>query len=410
MWRTLLSLAVHSIESNRKRTVLTLLGIVVGTLTLILVLSLGNGLQQIIYQQLGSLASDNVYLEVKSPDTVKSAGLSMLQITTLDEKDEQDVLALPNVQRAYGWYNGQGKLQYGQGEQTVTIMAVGADYAVASGLSMQSGRFYTLAENASQKRVIVLGKKLAAEVSPQGEAGAIGQTVKLLGKSFTVVGVLAEQGTQGFFDPDKGAYVPVKTAQKQLFGIDHYQAIVAQLLDMEQADKTIWQMTQILRRNHHITDPAKDDFRITSYDEVLSIVGDITGGVSLLLGVIAGISLLVGGVGIMNVMYVTVAERTKEIGLRKALGAPEASIMRQFLIEAVLVTALGGGLGAVLGVLMAWGLSVVGGHFGYGWAFVFPWEAVGIGMGTVLLIGFVFGYSPARRASLLDPITALRSE
>jgi len=405
----LTGVAMRELTRNVKRTLLTVLGVVVGTGTLVLVLSLGEGLEQVIYQQLGMLSPNAMWVEVRVPKSTRSGSpIDAVNIKTMNDKDQEAIEKLPNVDATYGWYTGQGKIKAGKQNQTSLILAVGDKYNYIQGTNMRSGRFFTAKEDRSRQKLVVLGSDLAEDLASSDEE-IIGKNVKIDNKSFRVIGVMASQGSSGFFNPDTVAYIPVRTGQS-MWGVQHLQAIVVNIIDMEKAERTRWRTAEILRQNHDIDSPEKDDFQITTSDEALSIVGDVTGGISILLGALAGISLVVGGVGIMNVMYVTVTERTREIGLRKSIGAPRRAILMQFLIEAVLITLLGGVIGVIGGALLSWIASVGAGYAGYGWDFTIPSMAVVLALSVSVGIGLLFGYRPAKRAASLDPISALRSE
>ena len=350
-----------------------------------------------------------MWVEVRVPKSTRSGSpIDAVNIKTMNDKDQEAIEKLPNVDATYGWYTGQGKIKAGKQNQTSLILAVGDKYNYIQGTNMRSGRFFTAKEDRSRQKLVVLGSDLAEDLASSDEE-IIGKNVKIDNKSFRVIGVMASQGSSGFFNPDTVAYIPVRTGQS-MWGVQHLQAIVVNIIDMEKAERTRWRTAEILRQNHDIDSPEKDDFQITTSDEALSIVGDVTGGISILLGALAGISLVVGGVGIMNVMYVTVTERTREIGLRKSIGAPRRAILMQFLIEAVLITLLGGVIGVIGGALLSWIASVGAGYAGYGWDFTIPSMAVVLALSVSVGIGLLFGYRPAKRAASLDPISALRSE
>lgn len=222
------------------------------------------------------------------------------------------------------------------------------------------------------------------------------------------MGVAEEIGSKFFLDMDEAVYMPVYTLQKKYLGTDHIQAMSLQMEDPSLILQTIDDVERILRSNHAIKNPDKDDFVIRTQDQAMEIVGAVTGGISFLLLAIAGISLVVGGVGIMNIMYVAVSERTHEIGLRKAIGAKPSAIKRQFIFESILITLVGGGIGTLAGVLISWLVSVGAQALGFNWPFVLTFSSLIFAFSSSAIIGMIFGYTPARKAAELDPILALR--
>lgn len=411
---SLFSSAIRIFRRNAKRTLLTLLGTVVGTAILVIVMSVGEGLRQFVVDQLSTLSPQNIYVEIKAPSSVSSRGegsvISALSITTLDDRDLEDFEEIPDVNSIMGWYNGQDKIQYERKSQTVTIFAVGEQYPQVMSVDAEYGEFFTKADNEGLRQVIVLGSQIAEDLSPKGKELILGKSVKLGARSFRVVGIAEEKGNLGFFDQDTVVMIPVNTGRKKLWGVDHYQALVVQVVDLNQIPRVVREIRRVLYRNHDIDSEDKEDFRISTYDQVMDIVGTVTGGINVLLIALASISLLVGGVGIMNVMYVTVTERTREIGLRKAVGAPPLIILLQFLIEAGLITLFGGILGSLLGILLSFLMSIGASSVGVDFAFIISWPSIGIAIFVAFMLGLIFGFAPARKASQLDSIESLRSE
>jgi putative ABC transport system permease protein len=228
--------------------------------------------------------------------------------------------------------------------------------------------------------------------------------------NFQVIGVYNSRGGLGGGNDDDTLYMPLETAQKKMLGIDYLLVGIVQLRDTNLADATAEDIKQLLRRNHNITDPVKDDFLVQTQAQALGTFNTIFNGITILLIAIAAISLVVGGVGIMNIMYVVVTERTAEIGLKKAVGATQGDILREFLVESILVTILGGILGILLGAGLGWLVSVIATKAGLAWAFTVPLSAIFLAVGVSAAIGIFFGVLPARSAAKLDPITALQYE
>ncbi len=273
---------------------------------------------------------------------------------------------------------------------------------------MAKGRPYSEIEDRAADQVAVLGADIAIDLF--GQEDPLGKTVRVGEYNFLVIGVYERRGSFGFSNDDQQVFVPLKTAQKKLLGIDHLFYVLAQAKDPAQAEATAEDMRYILRQNHDIQDPAKDDFAVQTQAQGLETFDQILKGITFLLIAVAAISLLVGGVGIMNIMYVAVTERIAEIGLKKSVGAKEKDILAEFLTEAVILTVLGGVLGILLGALLSYGVALGARAFGFAWDFSVPASGVFLGLGVSTVIGLLFGVFPARTAAKMQPIDALRSE
>ena len=273
------------------------------------------------------------------------------------------------------------------------------------------GRFFNENENNSSAKVAVLGSGLAEEFF--GENDPLNKKVKVKGQSFKVIGVLEPQGmlsSVGGIDMNDFVYLPLQTTLREILGIDYLSEIVLMVSGEEYLPQAREEIARMLRRNHNITDPDKDDFMITTMDEILNQVNEISVILNLLLGFLAAISLLVGGIGIMNIMLVSVSERTREIGLRKSLGATRKDIMGQFLIESLIITSLGGFVGAFLGISNSLIAGIAARTQGLAWPLTISWLAILVAFFVSMAIGLIFGIYPARQAARLNPIDALRRE
>jgi putative ABC transport system permease protein len=418
MFITLLKLSLRSLSANKTRAALTTLGIVVGTATVIVVLSVGQGVKALILKQLSTITPETLFVEIQVPIKAASrmeknnksgeAIATGVQITTMKIKDVEDAKKLPNIFSASGQAMGQANTTYRNEELTSMLLAVQASIQDIEKNKLIAGRFFTDEEDKSLSRVAVIGYDLKDKLF-HGE-DPIGKNIKIKQINFKVVGVMEKRGMQMFMNLDESIYLPLETAQKLILGIDYIPYFVIKMQDKNKIASTIYNLETMLRRNHNIKDPAKDDFAIRTQDEAMGIINTITGGISLLLFAIAAISLIVGGVGIMNVMYVTVTERTKEIGLKKAIGAPPAVILKEFIFEAIIITLVGGIIGIFLGIFISWGASAIAKLFSFDWPFVISLPGVAISFSVSALIGLIFGYAPAKRASKLHPIEALRYE
>ncbi len=416
-WLTYIQLAFKSFRRNIMRTLLTGLGIVISIASVIIVISAAQGVKGFIIGQFDSFGSNLIQTEPKLPSTnVKSGESHEAQalgtvITTLTIDDMKAIKRIPNIKTIYAGQMAQAIATSETNKKTVNLMGATAGvFDIDTGKIASGGRQFTEDEDNSQARVVILGAEVAKELF--GDNEAVGQQVKIKQKNFEVIGVYEPRGSSMFFNFDVFAYMPLQTLQKQILGIDYVTFISSQYIDKSKLAGTVDDIEQLLRARHSInsSDPDKDDFAVTTTDDVASILDTIIGGFTILLVALAGISLIVGGVGIMNIMYVTVLERTFEIGLRKAVGARRQEIMRQFLSEAIVVTMMGGMAGIIVGVLVSYLISVAAGAVGFKWAFVVPLYSVVLATGFSAACGLIFGIYPARRAADLDPIEALRKE
>ena len=257
--------------------------------------------------------------------------------------------------------------------------------------------------------VVVIGTKVSEELFAQNDP--VDVKIKIGGRNFRVIGLMAKKGQASFVNFDDAVIIPYTTAQRYVFGIKHYNRLVVEADTEEHVEDTVKDITITLRNNHNITDPEKDDFFVETQVDALNTVKTVTDTLTLFLAAVAAISLLVGGIGIMNIMLVSVTERTREIGLRKAVGATESNILTQFLLESITLTGIGGLIGITLGALISYALSlIISQAAGIAWGFTFPWSAAALGLAVASGVGLVFGLYPARQAAKKNPIEALRYE
>lgn len=412
--------SIKVLKSNLIRTILTTLGIIIGIASVILVLSAGAGFRGLVNSQLEVWGTDTLFIETKVPPTTKnissknpasadfSRAGSAVAITTLKQKDLNDIKKIDNVKNTYGIVTGLSVASYGNNAKNVIYYGMSHERFEIDKNTLKSGRFFSQTEDFGSSQVIILGYNIAKDLFEQDDP--LGKLVKIGNLNFQVIGVYNEQGSFGGFNADDIIYMPLTTAQKKLLGINHLLVGVVQMENSNISDITAEQIRQIIRKNHNITDPVKDDFVVTTQAEALEIFDTIFGGITILLICIASISLIVGGVGIMNIMYVIVTERTSEIGLKKALGARNNDILLEFLIESVVVTIIGGILGIILGALLSWVVFLIAKNSGLDWVFKVPFYSILIGVGVSGTIGIIFGVFPALSASKLDPIEAMRYE
>lgn len=402
--------SIKALLSNKTRTLLTTLGIMIGIATVILVLSAGAGFRGLINNQLATIGADTLYIQTKIPSSSKNLASSEgsgVIITTLNQRDLDSVKALPNVVNDYGVVIGQAVASYRNNQKSAAYFGSSAARFQIDQSTLKSGRFYTAAEDSSGAQVVILGSKIATDLFKQDDP--LGKLLRIGNLNFLVIGVYNPSSGLGGGN-DNYLFIPLNTAQKKMLGINYLLEAVVQLKDVKLSDLTANQISGVIRHNHGITDSAKDDFKVTTQAQVLGIFNTIFNGITFLLIAIAAISLIVGGVGIMNIMYVVVTERTSEIGLKKALGARDSDILKEFLIEAVLITLVGGSIGILFGAFLSWIVTLVAVRGGLAWTFALPLYAVGIGFGVSAIIGIGFGVFPAVGAAKLDPIEALQRE
>jgi putative ABC transport system permease protein len=349
-----------------------------------------------------------IQTEIKVPSS--EASFVTGEITTLKLEDMEAINKLSNISESYAASIGQEKISYGGESKRIMIFGVSSPYQrIDIKTVLAEGNFFPESDDDSQALVVVLGSEIKKTLF--GEQSAIDKFVTISNKKFRVLGVLEEQGGGfGFMDFNDMAYMPITTLHKRVLGIDHAMYFMHQVKDVSVAEDTASEIRYVLRERHDISDPEKDDFRVSTMAEMLDSLNIITDAITYLLLAIVLISLLVGGVGIMNIMYVTVSERTPEIGLRKALGATEKDITLQFLVEAMLITFWGWLVGAVLGLLISLLLNYVAKAFNLGWEYAFPFQGILVSLLFSIISGLLFGYRPAKQAAKLDPIVALRQE
>jgi putative ABC transport system permease protein len=408
-------LAFKNLRTNVGRTVLTLVGIVIGITSVILIMTTGQGVKNFIMDLIGTFGNDVIQVEVKVPATSATSsqnamGQAMgIQITTLKQEDAAAIAKLPNVDSIYTANFTQELATYQGIKKRALLFGASADVPRADpGVKLMEGNFYTEADDRSLAQVAVIGPDIREIFF--GNGPAIGKEIKIKGMNYKVIGVLAKRGTFGVVNYDELIYLPVETLNKKMLGIDYLRNIFVKVKDQNLLDVTVADMTDTMRRQHRITDPNKDDFSVISLKEAQDMIGKVFNTINILLLALTSISLVVGGVGIMNIMYVAVVERTFEIGLRKAVGATSGDILKQFLLEAIFVTLAGGIVGVILGYIFTLVLERIFANLGFALNLSVSMQAIEIAVGFSMAVGIVFGYYPARKASMLTPMEALRKE
>lgn len=399
------------LNRNRVRSFLTMLGIVIGVMSVVIIMSVGAGAQSLILNQVKSLGSNLVgVLPGKSDDQGPPAAVFGIVVTTLTNEDGRAIMAGGNPHLiAYTPYvRGADTVTAGDYKTDTSFVGVNADYLNVEEAKLASGRFFTDEEDRGLARVAVLGSATAKDLFP--DTDPVGKSIKIKRTNFTVIGVIKERGVSGFQNQDDQIFVPVTSAQKLLLGINYVSFMRLKVDDAAYTDNSLEFIQSVLRERHHITDPENDDFSVRSANQGIEVLTTITNALRFFLAAIAAISLLVGGIGIMNIMLAAVEERTKEIGLRKAVGATNRDVITQFLVETILITFLGGLIGIALGVIISISIARIAVAQGYSWDLVISPGSIMLGCVVSISIGLLFGISPARRASHLHPIEALRYE
>ena len=403
--------AIIGLKTNKSRSILTILGIVIGITAIILVMSLGEGAQNLILSEVQSIGSKTIGVSPGRHPTGFSDVMSLFA-DSLKEKD-LEVLGkktnVPYAEKIIPIVFGSESVIYGNESYRATVYGVSPDFAGIYNIQPQQGRIFEDEEVKSKSDVAVLGYKVKDELF--GDSDALNEKIKIKGKNFRVIGVLPKKGQSAFVNFDDALIVPHTTAQQYIFGIKFYHRLVVEADSEKNVDQTADDIVATLRNSHDITDPEKDDFFVETQAGAMEQVSTITNILTLFLAAVAAISLLVGGVGIMNIMLVSVTERTREIGLRKALGAKSAEILWQFLLESITLTVLGGIIGITLGAFFSFLTALALSRFaGLDWKFIFPISAALLGLGVSAGVGLVFGLYPARQAAKKSPMEALRYE
>jgi putative ABC transport system permease protein len=405
-----IKIAFKALLLNKTRSFLTMLGIIIGIMAVIILISAGTGAQSLIINQVKGVGSNLIFVVPGGSTNSKFAPPAQLQGVVITSLTDQDVKSLqnktlaPDLQYVSPEVRGQFDVSFGTQDEQAQVAGEDENYPIVRNLNLSSGDWFTKSAVDGFAQVAILGSKIKDDLF--GNQDPIGQIVKIKNLSFRVVGVTAPKGLGPLgVDQDSQVIVPVTTAQKILLGINHYSLIQIQVTNESVIPQAQDEVTSILRSNHNITDPNKDDFTVRNQQDALALLSTITGALTIFLGAIAGISLVVGGIGIMNIMLVSVTERTREIGLRKAIGAKRSDILLQFLFEAIILTTLGGIIGVILGYGGSIGIAKLG-----NWSPQVPWYAISLAVGVSALFGLGFGIYPANKASKLDPIEALRYE
>ena len=401
----LAKIALKAMVRNKMRTFLTMLGIIIGVASVIVMLAIGQGSKKSIQNQISSMGSNMIFVRPNS-DMREGVRMDASSMQTLEIADVEAIKkSCPSVSAVSPQVSSGGQVIYSSNNWPTSMQGVNADYLSIRKLSLKEGRIFNEQELNSSSKVCVIGQTVVENLFTNGES-PIGKTIRFNKIPFKVIGVLAEKGENTFGqDQDDIVIAPYTTVQKRIMAITWVQSIFTSTVSEEASSKAVDEISKALRKSHKLKSTENDDFEVRSQAELINTFSSITNMLTILLAAIASISLFVGGIGIMNIMFVSVTERTREIGLRMAIGGREVDIMLQFLIESVMISFAGGLIGVMFGFIFAYGVSTI-----FGWPIAITSFSVILSFIVCLATGVFFGWYPARKASYLDPIEALRYE
>ncbi len=396
--------ALGAIRANKLRSVLTALGIVIGVAAVITMVALGSGAQKAVQDRIQALGTNLLsiypgqsFMRGVAVSFDTRASLTMDDALALSQGASTLTAVVPEMSRNL-------QVKYGNQNSNVSIVGTTPNYAQVNNFKIEAGRMFTAGDDEGRRRVAVIGASIPTMFNANG-AAMIGQEILIRGIPFEIVGLLGAKGAQGFMNQDEQILIPLNTARYRVFGTDRLRSINVQVRSTDSVGVAMLEIERVLRRTHQIRPGGDNDFQIRNRTEFLATFEETTKTFTYLLAGIAAVSLIVGGIGIMNIMLVSVTERTREIGTRKALGATRRNIMLQFLVEAVTLCLLGGTIGILLGSGLAIAMAKLA-----GWNTVISPASIAIAVAFSAGVGIFFGLWPARRAALLDPIVALRYE
>lgn len=404
LFTELLKMALLSLVANKLRTVLTMLGIIIGVCAVIAMVSVGMGVKKNVTDSISRLGSNMLIVMSGSSNRggIRGAAGSVQTLTYDDAEAIKDKIKYVNYVSPTVQTSSQ--IVYGHENWSTTVTGVVPEYVSIQSLTMQSGIFFGAHDVDVRNRVAVIGTTVATNLF--GTVNPVGKKIRIGNAPYTVIGLIASKGqSSGGQDQDDVVLIPLTTAQERLLGITYVRSINVQVAEEDRMDEVQENIEKLLRQRHRIREGSDDDFNVRNLTSLMETMSQTTTMITLLLGSIAGISLIVGGIGIMNIMMVSVTERTREIGIRKAIGATYNSIMLQFLIESTMISILGGIIGIFFGIGLAQAISKFG-----NFTTVISGLSIVASFGFSLFVGIFFGMLPARKAARLDPIDALRYE
>ncbi|HIK04090.1 MAG TPA: ABC transporter permease [Trichormus sp. M33_DOE_039] len=405
----ILSMATETLWSNKLRTGLTMLGVIIGIASVIAITSVGQGVQKSVEQQIQALGT-NVLQVLAGAARSGNISRGVGSTSTLTWEDAKAIAQqAPSAEIVSAYLQRNAQVVYNGENTSTTILGTDLNYPDARNTYPQAGRFFTQEELDTAAQVAAIGPTVQRTLFGESDQ-VIGERIRIQGEAYEIIGIMEAKGSQGPNDRDDQIFIPLTSMSKRLVGNNaltgvSVNGILVKSNNQEQLEAAQFQVTNLLRLRHNIYPPEVDDFRVTNQADIVSTFTTVVGSFTIMVVAIAGISLVVGGIGIANIMLVSVVERTKEIGIRKALGATNSAILSQFLAEAIVISIIGGGVGMGSGILIAFGAASV-----FKFPFVISALSVIVGFILSLTVGLVAGVIPARNAAKLDPITALRSD
>ena len=401
---SLLKISYRALLRNKTRAVLTMLGIIIGIASVIAMVSLGGTSSKEINDQISSTGS-SLIMVMRASQSRGGVNVGTTNVQTLTDRDAEEIMRRTQfISVASPVVNAGGQLVYGSNNWLGSLQGGNTHLIEIRNYEIESGANFTEHDVHTSAKVCMIGKTVVDNLFPNGE-NPIGKTIRFGKLPFRIIGVLASKGNQMGQDQDDTVIVPYTTIQKRVLAINYVHMIMASAVSDDVAIEGAHEIEEILRERHHIKEGQDDDFEVRTQQELLEMLTNVTGMLTALLAAIASISLVVGGIGIMNIMYVTVTERTKEIGLRMSIGARDRDIKLQFLTESTILSLIGGVIGIIFGLSLYYGTTAA-----LDWAFVVSYQAIFVAFAVCAATGIFFGWYPAKKAASLDPITALRYE
>lgn len=407
-----LKISYHNLFSSKFRSFLTILGIIIGVAAVIVVMAVGASAQALILDQVKGIGSNLIAVLPGASEKTGPPASALGVVTTTLKYDDLKAIGekkrVAHVTSAVGYVTGNAELSSRGYSTQVNYQGVTASLVEVEKVEIEKGRFFTSDEETNLSRVIVLGYNQASNLFP--DENPVGKSVTLKNLNFTVIGTVKKRGSVAFGSPDDEVYVPLFTAQKVMLNIDYLNFIRAKVDRLENIGRATRDIELTLREQHKIKDPKDDDFSVRDTAQALELLTNITNVLKYFLVSIAAISLIVGGTGVMNIMLISMHQRIYEVGIRVAVGAKKAHIMAQFLIESVFITLIGGMAGIIIGITVAYLASFIIESLGYSWEFIISLQSIIVGTVITMIIGIIFGFYPALKASRVLPMEALRYE
>ena len=407
-----IKIAFVGLKSKKTRTFLTMLGIIIGISSVIIIISVGAGAQSLILNQIKGQGSNLIAIFPGASEEKGPPPSVFGSVNTSLKNDDIEALAdkknVPNALAITYYVRGTGTMKQEDKQFDGTFVATTAAYPEVHDIGIGSGRFFDSDEERNLAKVVVLGSTVKDELF--GALDPLGKMIKIKKNQFKVIGVTAKKGVSGFENQDKYVFIPISTGQKIMLGIDYVSLARVKIDSEANINTAVNDIRAVLRDRHDIRSGELDDFSIRAQAQAIEIFSSITNSLTYFLAAIAAISLLVGGIGIMNIMFISVTERTREIGLRKALGAKNKNILYQFLVESITVTLAGGISGVIAGILISLLVAYIAKWLGYNWDLVISISSIFLSCSISILVGLFFGLYPAIKASKLNPIEALAYE